>query len=611
MIAEMKKLMLFMPDSAIDVDAELTALGELGVIHIAPLQTAKDESIERIAARIKQLQEAIDILSRYDDIPLASGNSIEIPDYSKKEKGAVLLMEKVLEAEKNRKELENTRQHVGNDIQWFENWGAVSLKDVKALNKKGIWIKLFLLKHSELKKVSNRDDIQVVGQLNDLNQVVLLTSAPDEKLLGVDEIPFPQADFEATKGLLEACEKDLDSNEQLLQQLHSQKNVLVDGLKERLRRFNLRNVRFEGLSVDKQLRFWKGFIPAEHIDKFVETAEKHRWGYVIDDPLPEEMEEVPTLVRTPKWAERIQPVMDFMGLVPGYKEMDVSRVFMVFFTFFTGILVGDAGYGLIFLLITLWVHRKKKFAKQIEFGLIYTLSVSIMFWGILTGTYFGSEAIANISFLRHLRIEKLASFGGDDIMLQKVMFLIGAIHLTVGHLQVAWKFSNSVKAIAQLGWVAIIWGLYLIVNQMVLGIEAPAFMLWLFVGGAVLIALFSKPGPGFFMGMISSVGSLPLSIINGFSDIISYIRLYAVGLSTVLMAASFNQMAIGDGITTVFSGIGAVLVLILGHGLNMILAAMAVLVHGVRLNMLEYAGHANVEFSGNEYKPFTLKESKQ
>ncbi len=70
-------------------------------------------------------------------------------------------------------------------------------------------------------------------------------------------------------------------------------------------------------------------------------------------------------------------------------------------------------------------------------------------------------------------------------------------------------------------------------------------------------------------------------------------------------------MAIGDGITTVVSGIGAVLVLILGHGLNMILAAMAVLVHGVRLNMLEYAGHANVEFSGNEYKPFNLKDNKQ
>ena len=75
------------------------------------------------------------------------------------------------------------------------------------------------------------------------------------------------------------------------------------------------------------------------------------------------------------------------------------------------------------------------------------------------------------------------------------------------------------------------------------------------------------------------------------------------------MATSVNEMAIGDGITTVAAYIGAVVVLILGHGLNMILAGMAVIVHGVRLNMLEYAGHADVEFSGTAYSPFSLKES--
>ncbi len=611
MIAEMKKLMLFMPDSAVDIDAELTALGELGVIHIAPLQAAKDESIERVDARIKQLRQAISVLDGYDDVKHNGAKNDEITDYSTLERGAVFLMEKVLDAEHHRQELENMKLNLTSDIAWFQNWGNITLKDIKDLNQKGIWIKTYLLDDKELKKISDREDIQIVGKLNDLNQVILLTRDADERLLDLEELPFPHNELENAKELLIVTNNDLESNKEFLLELHKQKAVLLDGLKERLRRFNVRNIQFEGLSVDKQVRFWKGFIPIDYVDKFVETAEERHWGYVIEDPLPEEMEEVPTLVRTPKWAQRIQPVMDFMGLVPGYKEMDVSRVFMVFFTFFTGILVGDAGYGLVFLLMTFLIHRKKKFARQIEFGLIYTLSLSILFWGVLTGTYFGSEAIAELPILRSLKIEALASFGGDNLVIQKIMFLIGAVHLTVGHLQVAWKFNNSVRAIAQVGWIAIIWGLYLIVNQMVLGIEAPSIMLWLFVGGAVLVSLFSKPGTSFFKGMLSSIGNLPLSVINGFSDIISYIRLYAVGLSTVLMAASFNQMAIGDGITTVASGIGAILVLILGHGLNMILAAMAVLVHGVRLNMLEYAGHAEVEFSGNEYKPFNLKDNKQ
>ena len=609
MIAEMKKLMLFMPDSAVDIDAELTVLGQLGVIHIAPLQAAKDESIERVYARIKQLEKAISVLSRYDREQNSGSETVEITDYSKLERGEVFLMEKVLDTENHRKELEKIKLDLISDLAWFENWGSISLKDIKQLEEKGVWIKPYLVESRELKRVSNREDIQVVGKLNELNQVILLTKDANESL-DFKEQDFPQYEINRSRELLSTTNKELEDNKKLLLQLDEQKALLQKGLDERMRRFDVRTVQFGGLVVDKYIRFWKGFIPVEAVDKFVETADEHHWGYIIEDPLPEEMEEVPTLVHTPRWAERIQPVLDFMGLIPGYKEMDVSRVFMIFFTFFTGILVGDAGYGLVFLLITFFAHRKRKFAKQIEFGLLYTLSVSIMFWGVLTGTYFGAEAIGNFSIFQYLKVDRLASFGGDNLFLQKLMFLIGAVHLTVGHLQVAWKFNYSVRAIAQLGWVAIIWGLYLVVGQMVLGIEAPGIMLWLFVGGAVLVALFSRPGPSFVKGILVSIGSLPLSIINGFSDIISYIRLYAVGLSTVLMASSFNQMAIGDGITTLASGIGAVLVLVLGHGLNMILAAMAILVHGVRLNMLEYAGHANVEFSGTEYKPFNLKNKK-
>ncbi len=356
------------------------------------------------------------------------------------------------------------------------------------------------------------------------------------------------------------------------------------------------------------MNYWKGYIPEKQIDAFTTAADQNGWGYVIEDTTDEDVDEVPTLIYTSRWGDRIRPVMNFMGLVPGYNELDVSQVFMLFFTFFTGILVGDAGYGLVFLLLTLFAHKKAGFKRQVEFQLMYTLSVSILFWGVLTGTYFGSETVANIPFLANLRVEKLASFGGDNVFVQRFMFFVGAIHLTVGHLQQAIRYINRLKALAQLGWISITWGLYFIVNQMVLQVPAPDYMPWLFIGGALLVALFASSGTSFFKGMLSSIGNLPLNIINGFSDIISYVRLYAVGLSTVLMAASFNDMAIGDGLTTVLAGLGAVIILILGHGLNMALAAMAVLVHGVRLNMLEYAGHADVEFSGSEYNPFKINK---
>lgn len=604
MITKMKKLLLFMAGSNVEVDTNLTTLGRLGVVHVTPFQPAKDQSIERVDTRIQQLRKAISILNRYDNQHSGSFESI---DYRAIERGEIILLESVLEAEKKRIQLENLEEEQTGALQGYASWGNISANDIDELRERGVFIKLYLLDDRELKNISKRENIHVVGKKGNLTQVVLITQNINERL-DSQEVKLPKARLSELKSALTKTIEELSECVNQLKQLHAQKSVLKDALDERIRRLDVRNVQYSGVDIDNLVRYWKGFIPVDAVDKFVEEAEKNNWGYIIEEPAPEETDEVPTLVRSSRWVERIRPVMNFMGLVPGYKELDVSRVFMIFFTFFTGILVGDAGYGLVFLFITFLVHRKQKFIKKIEFELMYTLSASIMVWGVLTGTYFGAGAIAEISFLSNLRISQLASFGGDSVFVQKFMFLIGAVHLSIGHLQVAWKYNNSVKAIAQFGWVAIIWGLFLIVNQMVLGIPAPGIMAWLFIGGALFIALFSNSGTSFVKGVLSSLANLPLSIINGFSDVISYIRLYAVGLSTVLMAASFNQMAIGDGITTVFAGLGAVIILVLGHGLNMALAAMSVLVHGVRLNMLEYAGHANVEFSGNEYNPFKIKK---
>ena len=606
MITKMKKITLFVSET--DIDTDLSILGQLGVMHIKPFHNAEDESINRVSARIEQMHQAISILERYGNHPLSRHQRDAQLKFSDKPREEIALMQQVLQTEETRKQKIELAQKLQHAKQWYNTWGNVSITEIKYLNDKGIFIKLFLLKDDALQKLSDRDDIVVFGKLDNMNQVVLISENSNEKLEN-DEVEIPEYRLSTLENFINQTNQEIEAADTQLQLLHALVSLLKHALKEWVHRYKVRNVQYCGIDIENQFTYWKGYIPEQAITDFVNTAEKQNWGYLIENPTQEELEEVPTLIRSPKWVECIKPVMNFMGLVPGYNEIDVSRVFMIFFTFFTGILVGDAGYGFTFLLLTLFVHSKKKFKPQIEFSLIYTLSVSIMFWGILTGTYFGAREIAEIPFFSKLIIDNLSSFGGDEIFLQKFMFTLGAIHLSVAHIQTGIKYINSVKAVAQIGWVAIVWGLYLIVSQMVLGEAAPDFMIWLFVGGAILIGLFSNPGANFLKGVLTSLGGLPLSLISGFSDIISYIRLYAVGLATVLMAVSFNQMAIGDGITTVVSGIGAVIILILGHGLNMVLAAMAVIVHGVRLNMLEYAGHASVEFSGNEYSPFKLKKT--
>ncbi len=587
-----------------DMDEDLTVLGHLGLMHISPFQPAKDESIERVQKRIEQLEKAIAILEGCSDSEPSSATGVT--NYATQERGEVALLDKVLETEKVTSELKKQISELSKAQQWYNNWGHIALDDVQAINNNGVYLKLYEVPEKELKNLSLQANVKLVSQSNGMGRVVLISEDKDAAL-NYQSIALPSVSQQEVELSLSRMQAELNDAVQLLQQLSTQKDVLVDALEERNRRLKIRTVQYGGISYHDRVRCWEGYIPEDKVNHVTEAAEQNGWGYVVRDPRPDEYDLVPTLLKNPNWTHKIKPVMNFMGLVPGYDEIDVSKVFLVFFTFFTGILVGDAGYGLIFLMLTLFAHWKTGFVKKIEFGLFYTLSVSVMIWGVLTGTYFGAETIANIPFLKQLQVQQLASFGGDNLKIQQFMFLIGAVHLTIGHLQKGWKYINSVLPVAQLGWVSIVWGLYFLVNKMVLGVEAPEFMSWLFIGGAVLVALFSSPGQPLFKGMLSSLGNLPLNVINGFSDVISYIRLYAVGLSTVLMASSFNDMAIGEGITTIASGVGAVLVLVLGHALNMTLAAMAVLVHGVRLNMLEYAGHASVEFSGSEYNPFKLK----
>jgi Archaeal/vacuolar-type H+-ATPase subunit I len=605
MIIKMKKLLLFLPNSETEIKANLAILGELGMVHITPFQLPKDGSIDEVDSRVKQLKKAIQILDQYkskENDPIVNTDRID-----KLTKDENSLLEKVLSTEKEYQNLIQEKKHLNENLHWFKDWGNIALDDFKLLQQKKVFIRLYLANDKDLKAISKQDQFSIVGKLNELHQIVFVTENKDQKL-NLTEVKLPEYGKNEVVDLINQNDAILKQCQNLLTALSLHQGVLVKALAVESKSLDLKKVEFSGQKLDNQIVYWKGYMPEESVENLIRVAEENSWGYVIQDPNEDETDEVPTLFKTAKWAEKIKPVMNFMGLVPGYKELDVSKIFMIFFTFFTGILVGDAGYGLVFLLITFLVHRKKKFASSIEFQLMYTLSAAIMIWGILTGTYFGSEAIAEISILNQLRIEKLASFGGDSIFIQKLMFVIGALHLSIGHLQMAWKYNNSIKALGQLGWVAIVWGLYGVVNNLVLGLEAQPITPYLFATGISMVALFSHTGSNFFKGMLSSLGNLPLSIINGFSDIISYIRLYAVGLSTVLMATSFNNMAIGDGVTTVVSGISAVIVLILGHGLNMVLAGMAVLVHGVRLNMLEYAGHASVEFSGREYKPFKLKK---
>jgi len=377
--------------------------------------------------------------------------------------------------------------------------------------------------------------------------------------------------------------------------------VLVCGKKLKKEHVRL-SVKF-GMKEEGKFSYLEGYCPVRALGKIAAMAERHNMGYIAEKP--ENSEDVPTHITNPRWLRIIDPVFKFMNTLPGYEEYDISFCFLLFFSLFFAMIVGDAGYGLIFLGTTLLLRRKFKKISWEPFFLMYVLSVGTIVWGAITGTWFGSQSLAELPFLNALIIGKLNSFSpSNQNFLIFICFVIGAVHLTIAHLFRAVRMINSIKALAQVGWIMIVWGMFFAAGKFVLSNPFPSFGLWLFVAGISCVVFCSAPDRGFFKGALGTLANLPLSVIGSFSDVVSYLRLFAVGYATVVVAESFNHMALAGGITGIVSAVAAVFILFCGHLLNIALSCMAVIVHGIRLNMLEFSGHLGMQWTGKKYEPF-------
>ncbi|MCF7849862.1 MAG: hypothetical protein K9M45_13505, partial [Kiritimatiellales bacterium] len=357
-----------------------------------------------------------------------------------------------------------------------------------------------------------------------------------------------------------------------------------------------------------------GFFPADTEDTIKQAAEDSGWGYVIEGIGPDD--NPPTLLRNPKWISPIKAVFSMIGVIPGYRELDISALFLIFLSVFFAFLIGDAGYGLLFIGLTLFgkFKTKGKAAAQPALNLLLLMSSFCVVFGVLTGNYFGIAIDALPVPLRGLSNDYMTGKMADgswnsDTAANHVMFIcfaIGTLHLTLAHGWNLIRKINSWAALTDLGWLCSTWALFTVVLNMVLYIELPGWVAAAqlpLLGTGVALIITSLILTKSYFGLVT----LLLDVINNFVDIISYVRLYAVGAASLAIAQAFNGMAMDIGFSGIGS-IGAALILFAGHGLNIILGAMGVMVHGIRLNTLEFSGHAGVEWAGIHFNPFRKKE---
>ena len=350
-----------------------------------------------------------------------------------------------------------------------------------------------------------------------------------------------------------------------------------------------------------------GYAPARRRRSLEQSARRHGWALYLS--APGENEPVPTLVHQSAIGRVFQQVMSFLGVTPGYREYDTNPVFFLFFTVFFALIVGDAGYGLSLLVVVGALSlfgRTRPGIKRVR-TLFLTQGLAVFLWGAMTGVWFGLDGARLFRPLAFFVVAPFSAFTAgtrDNIIV--LCLTLGVGHLSVAHLWALFR-ARGLRRLAEAGRLLLVLAGGAAALTLILGMLTISLAFLLAGTGLLFIVLFDNAGSdGFLKGALRGTASLPLKLLDtmsGFSDVVSYIRLFAVGLATQAVGAAFNDMAARSGFATFGSALVSVSVLVLGHSVNIALAAMGVLVHGVRLNLLEFSRHLNVSWGGIPYRP--------
>jgi V/A-type H+-transporting ATPase subunit I len=324
----------------------------------------------------------------------------------------------------------------------------------------------------------------------------------------------------------------------------------------------------------------KGWVPARDIERLVEFARDEGLACTHADPGPEDSP--PVLLEN---APAVAPGEDLVGFyqLPGYGDWDPSPVVYVSFALFFAMIIADAAYGAILGLIAflLWKRMGESASGRRGRRMLAFISVACVVYGVMVGSYFGVTPQEG-TLLGRLQVLDATDFGS----MMPISVGIGVLQLALANLVNAWGRRGRWSALAPVGWALAMLGGFAVYVGFAEGGAAALGV------GLGLVFLFTSERP------IRRALDVPMRVVDGvmaltgvskaFGDILSYLRLFALGLSSASLALTFNQL--GTDIMGEGKGIALLLglmVLVLGHGLNFILGIVSGVVHGLRLNVIE------------------------
>lgn len=467
---------------------------------------------------------------------------------------------------------------------------------------------------------------QRVGEKDGVAYFVWVTTAREAdamtpEMLGrelgtsVDILPLPRKTYSALAHEEKALQNELREVQEKIRALAAFRQPDLKAYQTEL--FNRLEYKTVSLNVPNEaegtLRLVEGYLPEEQASAFEAFLQREDVVYQTRaaEEVPEEKaSEIPVLLRNGWFGRLFEPITNLFSL-PSYREIDLTPALAPFFMAFFGFCLGDAGYGLLIIAAGLYLAFKLPEKVKGIAWLAFWLGVGTVIFGTLSGTFFGVELV---------KIEALGKFRDfmlDSNQMMTLSLVVGAVQIIFGMaLDVVriTKMQGFKYALYRLGWIFVLVFGAMLMGLPMLGVEVPAavnYMLYGLTGvGAVLALFYNNPDKNILLNFGSGLWATYNTATGLVGDLLSYIRLFALGLTGGILGSVFNTLAFdaaaGVGVPVV-SQLVMLAILIFGHGLNLALCILGALVHPIRLTFVEFYKNAGFVGGGKAYKPFMKK----
>ncbi len=590
MVTEMTKYDFILMSG--DADAFLEKLQSVGVVDITRSLKPIDDKSEKLSARAEVYRKA-----------LASLKAVEKADDpgQKPTDFAVEVMQTVNEKEAIEAQLPQLRKEADELVPW----GQFDAKSFDRLKENGLKLHFYKAKAVD-PAWKEQYALSEISNVGGYTYFVVVSEDEESYDFPLKELPAPTSDYAAIEQQIADLEAQAKEKEHRLAQLKWHEPVLQAELDKTLSKLDLHLANVAGeKAAEDYITVFEGFAPVENEPALRDMLEKESVYYIegkakVDDNPPIQL-------KNNKFVSMFELLTDMYGR-PKYDEFDPTVFISIFFMLFFAFCMGDMGYGLVLIVTSLAL--KKVLGKIAPLGV--TLGIATTVVGFLFHTFFSMDML-EWSWLpegvkRIMLPSTIAGYDGTMVL----ALLVGIVHICLALIMKTYQATKTkgfANSLGTWGWTLLIVGGVIVGGLALMGVMDKALTKW------IVIVLGSLSALGIFF--LNDLNRNPLlnfgsglwdtynTVTGLLGDVLSYLRLYALGLAGAKLGEAFNSIAVqalGDGGA---GWIAFILIVVIGHALNIAMCVLGAFVHPLRLNFLEFFKNSGYEGTGRKYKPLT------